>query len=90
MGRSGYLVLQQFIEVMVALAMYLTQKRGNSVVTERNMKNLKNKIYKHMMAVLKNVYIDKLDEKVDKYINRYHKKIKRPWTLNQIRVLSKA
>ena len=45
------------------IEMYLTQNRGNSVVTERNIKNLKNKIYKHMMVVLKNVYIDKLDEK---------------------------
>ena len=42
------------------------------VVTERLIKKLKNKIYKHMTAVSKNVYFDVLDDIVDKYNNAYH------------------
>ena len=37
---------------------------------------MNDKIYKHMTAVSKNVYIDELDEIVDKYSNIYHKTIK--------------
>ena len=36
---------------------------------------LKNKIYKYIISVYKNVYIDKLDDKVNKYNNRCHKAI---------------
>ena len=39
-------------------------------------KTLKNKIYKHMTAVPKNVYIDKLVDIVDEYNNTYHRTIK--------------
>ena len=41
--------------------MYSTYNEGKSVVAERFIRTLKNKIYKHMTAVSKNVYIDKLD-----------------------------
>ena len=37
------------------------QNEGKSVVAERFIKTLKNKIYKYMTAISKNVYIDKLD-----------------------------
>ena len=37
---------------------------------------LENKIYKHMTWVLKNVYIDKLDDIVIEYNNTYHRTIK--------------
>ena len=40
------------------------------------MRTLKNKIYKHMTTVSKNVYYDILDNIVDKYNNTYHKTIK--------------
>ena len=40
------------------------------------MPHLKNKIYKHMTAVPKNVYLDKLDDIVDVYNNTYHRTIK--------------
>ena len=39
-------------------------------------KVLKNKIYKHVASVSKNVYINKLDDLVNKYNNTYHSTIK--------------
>ena len=39
-------------------------------------KTLKKKIRKHMTSVSNNVYIDKLDDIVDKYNNKYHSIIK--------------
>ena len=39
-------------------------------------KVLKNKIYKHIASVSKNVYINKLDDLVNKYNNTYHSTIK--------------
>ena len=47
-----------------------------SVVAERFIRTLKNKIYKHMAAVSKNVYVDILDDIVNKYNNTFHKTIK--------------
>ena len=44
----------------------------NSVVAERFIRMLKNKIYKYITSVLKNVYIEKLDDIVNKYNNTYH------------------
>ena len=41
---------------------------GKSVVAERFIKTLKNKIYKYMTSILKNVYIDKLDDIVKSII----------------------
>ena len=41
------------------IEMYSTHNEGKSVVAERFIKTLKNKIDKHMTAVSKNVYIDK-------------------------------
>ena len=37
---------------------------------------LKNKIYKYMISVSKYVYIDNLDDKVNKYNNIYYRTIK--------------
>ena len=56
--------------------MYSTFNEGKSVVTERYIRTLKNKIYKYMTSVSKNVYIDKLDDIVNKYNNTYHSTIK--------------
>ena len=58
------------------ITMYSTHNEGKSVVAERFIKTLKNKIYKHMTAVSKNVYFDVLDDIVDKYKNSYHSTIK--------------
>ena len=40
---------------------------GKSVVVEIFIKILKNKIYKYMTSISKNVHIDKLDDIVNKY-----------------------
>ena len=47
-----------------------------SVVAERFIRTLKNKIFKHMTALSKNVYFDVLDDIVNKYNNTVHKTIK--------------
>ena len=57
--------------------MYSTFNEGKSVVAERFIKTLKNKIYKHMTAISKNVYIDVLDYIVNSYNNTVHRTIKR-------------
>ena len=44
--------------------------------------NLQNKIYKYMTSISKNVYLDKLDEIVNKYYNTYHRTIKMKLKLN--------
>ena len=56
--------------------MYSTHHEGKSVITERFIRTLKNKICKHMTSVSKSVYIDKLNDKVDEYNNTYHRTIK--------------
>ena len=56
--------------------MYLTNSEGKSVVAERFIKTLKNKVYKYMTSISKNVYIDKLDDIVKEYKIAYHKSIK--------------
>ena len=53
--------------------MYLTHNEGKSVVTERFIRTIKNKIYKHMTSISKNVYIEKLDDIVHKYNNKKHR-----------------
>ena len=57
-------------------AMYSTNNEGKSVIAERFIRTLKNKIYKYMTSISKNVYIDKLDDIVKKYNNTYHTSIK--------------
>ena len=56
--------------------MYSIHKEGKSVVAERFMTTLKTKIYKYMTWISKNVYIDKLDDIVNEYNNKYHRTIK--------------
>ena len=58
------------------IEMYSTHNEGKSVVAERFIRTLKNKLYKYMTSVSKNVYIDKLDYIVDKYNNTYHSTLK--------------
>ena len=58
------------------IEMYSTFYEGKSVVTERFIKTLKNKIYKHMTTIGKNVYFNDLDDIVDKYNNTVHSSIK--------------
>ena len=56
--------------------MYSTFNEGKSIVAERFIRTLKNKILKHMAAVSKNVYFDVLDAIVNKYDNTVHRTIK--------------
>ena len=58
------------------IIMYSTYNEGKSVVAERFIRTLKNKIYKHMTATGKNVYYDVLDDVVNKYNNTKHSTIK--------------
>ena len=50
----------------VNIEIYSTHNEGKSLVAERFIRTLKNKIYKHITSILKNVYIDKLDNIVNK------------------------
>ena len=56
--------------------MYSTLDDGKSVGAEWFIRNLKNKFCQHISSVSKNVYIDKLDDIVNKYNNAYHSTIK--------------
>ena len=58
------------------IEMYSTHNEGKSVVAERFIRTIKNKIYKHMTSISKNVYIDKLDDIVHKSNNKKHRTIK--------------
>ena len=55
---------------------YSTYNEGKSVVAERFIKSLKNNIFKHMTTISKNVYVDLLDDIVNRYNNTVHKTIK--------------
>ena len=55
--------------------MYSTYNEGKSVVAERFIRRLKNKIFKHITAISKNIYFDVLDDIADKYNNTVHKAI---------------
>ena len=57
--------------------MYSTYNEGKSVVAERFIRTLKNKIFKHMTAISKNVYFNVLDNVVNKYNSTVHKTIKK-------------
>ena len=56
--------------------MYSTHNEGKPAIGERFIRTLKNKIYKYMTSVSENVYIDKLDDIVNKCNNTYHSTIK--------------
>ena len=56
--------------------MYSICNEGKSVVAKRVIKTLKNKTFKHMTAISKNVCFNVLDDIVNKYNNTIHKTIK--------------
>ena len=58
------------------IEMHSTYNEGKSVVAERFIKTLKNRIYKHMTTIGKNVYFNVLDDIVDKYNNSFHSSLK--------------
>ena len=59
-----------------AIEMNSTHNEGKSVVAERLIRTLNNKTYKCMTSISKNVYIDKLDDIVNKCNNTYDSTIK--------------
>ena len=55
------------------IEVYSIHNEGKSVVAEKFIRTLKNKIFKYMTNIYwKNAYIDKLDDIVNKYDNIYH------------------
>ena len=56
--------------------MYSIHEEGKSAIAERIIGTLKNKIYKYMTSISKNVFIDKLADIVNEYNNTYHSTIK--------------
>ena len=58
------------------IEMHSTYNEGKSVVAERIIRTMKNKIFKHMAAISKNVYFDVLDDVVNKCNNTVHRTIK--------------
>ena len=53
-----------------------TYNEEKSVVPERFIRALKNKIFKHISAISKNIYFDALDNIVNKYNNKVYRAIK--------------
>ena len=53
------------------IEMHSTHNEQKSVIAERWIRTLKNKIYKYMTLFSKNLYIDKLDDIVNRYNNTY-------------------
>ena len=64
------LSLQDDIEI------YSSHNGGKFVIVEKFIRTLKNKIYKYMTSISKDVHIDKLDDIVIKYNSTYHTTIK--------------
>ena len=58
------------------IIMYSAYNEGKSVIDEKFIRTLKNKLYKHMTANGKNVYYDVLDDVVNEYNNTKHSTIK--------------
>ena len=63
------------VNFTVVFEMYSTYNEGKSVVAGKFIRTLKNKIFKHMTAVSKNVYFDVLDDIVNKYNNTLYRTI---------------
>ena len=59
-----------------SIEMYSIHYEGKPVAVGRFIRTLKNKIYKYMTSISKNVHIDKLNDIINKYNNTYHSAIK--------------
>ena len=66
--------LKSWLEIN-AIEMYSTHNKWKSVVSERFIRILQNKTYNYMRSTSKNVYIDKLDDIINKYNNIYRSTI---------------
>ena len=68
-------LLKKFLKIN-NIEMYWTYNEGKSVVAERFIRTLRNKNFKHMTVISKNVYFDVLDDIVNKNNNTIHRSIK--------------
>ena len=68
------------------IEMYSIYNEEKSAVAERFIRTLKNKIFKHMTAISKNIYFDVFDDIVNKYNNTVHRVIP---MLNTMKILIK-
>ena len=69
------LKIKDFLKIS-NIEIYSTHNQGKSVVAERFIRTLKNKIFKHIRAISKNIYFDALKEIVNEYNNTIHRTIK--------------
>ena len=60
------------------IEMYSTHNEGKSVVSQKFIRTLKNKIFKYITSISNNVSLDKLGYIVNKYNNTYRNTIKMP------------
>ena len=58
------------------IIMYSTNNKGKCVIAERFIRTFKTKTYKYMTSISKNMYIDKLDDTLKEYNNKYRTSIK--------------
>ena len=65
--------MKSWLEKKNDTEMYSTYNEEKSVVAERFIGTLKNKIYKYMASISETVYIDKLANIVNKHNNTYRK-----------------
>ena len=68
-------LFKKFLEINY-IEMYSTYNEGKYIVAERFIRTFKNKIFKDVKAVSKNVYFDVLDDIVNKYKSTVHRAIK--------------
>ena len=74
MGRQGSEFYNRLMKSCLEkndIEMHSTHNEGKSVIAERFIRTLKNKVYKYMTSASKTVYIVKLDDIVNKYNNTY-------------------
>ena len=65
------------------IEMYSVHNEGKSAIAERFLRILKNKIYRYTTSISQNVYIDKLNDVVNRYNNTYNRIIKtKPTDIN--------
>ena len=78
--NKGFIFLLCVIDIYskYAWVIPLKDKKGITItiIAERLSRTLKNKIYKYMTPISKNVYIDKLDDIFNKYNHTYHRTLK--------------
>ena len=81
-------LFKRFLKTNI-IEMYSTYNEGKPVVAERFIRTLKNKIFKHMTAISKNVYFDVLDAILHRNNNTVHRTLHLILMLNTMKTLMK-